>query len=160
MLLLVFSESVAEQGSVLNAASEGYLVGVFDFVAHAYTACQHGDFYIGIGCEASENVEIGGVALHSGTKSENHLFHVALLHALLKTVDLYVGWANAVHWRYESTKHMVEAMVSVGILFFHILYHAHHRLVARWVGADGAHFALAYVVAHLAVGDALAQLDD
>ena len=33
-------EGVAEEGAVQNAAAQGQLVGVLDFVAHAYAACQ------------------------------------------------------------------------------------------------------------------------
>ena len=59
---------------------------------------------------------------------------------------------------------MVEPMVDVRVLdahhVFHVFDHAHHRLVTCGVGADGADGGLADVVLHLAVGDALAELDD
>ena len=161
---LFLVEGVAEEGAVHDGAAQGQLVGVLDLVAHAHAAGQDGNFDIGVRCQAAEDVEVGGVALHRGAQGQDDLFDSTSLDTLFQAIDLDVGGADAVHGRNEATQHMVQPVVLVGVLDAHhvldVLDNTDGACVTRRVAADGAHLGLADVVTHLAVAYLAAHLDD
>ena len=55
-----------EGGAVYYRATEGYLVGILELVAHRYSSCDDRQLYI-ILHQLAVDVEVCGVALHSGT---------------------------------------------------------------------------------------------
>ena len=112
-------EGVAEEGAVHDRAPQGQFVGIFDLVTHAHAAGQNGDFDVGVGGQAAEDVEVGRVALHRRAQRQDDLLDAAGLDALLQAVDLDVGRPDAVHGRDEATQHMVQPMVLVGVLDAH-----------------------------------------
>ena len=64
MVLLVVRQSLYWR-AVHDGATEGYLIGIFQFVAHADAPCYDCLLYVE-GLELSRDIEVGGVALHRG----------------------------------------------------------------------------------------------
>ena len=157
-------KGVGEEGAVEDAAAQGEFVGVLNLVAHTHAARQDGDLDIGVGGQTAEDVEIGGVTLHRGAEGQDDLLDAAGLDTLLEAVHLDVTGANAVHGRNQAAQDVVEPLVLVGVLDTHhvldILDNTDGRGVARGVAADGTDLGLADVVAHAAVADFTAQLDN
>ena len=104
------------------------------------------------------------VTLHRGTEGQDDLLDAAGLDTLLEAVHLDVTGADAVHGRNQSSQDVVEPLVLMGVLDAHhvldILDDADGGGVARRVAADGTYLCLADVVAHAAVADLTAQLDN
>ena len=154
-------DRIVELGPVQDRTSQRDLVGIFNLVADGNPTGDDRDFYP-VRRQFAIEEEIGRVALHRRAKRQNHLFHLTACHATDEALYLQVGRPDAVHRRNHAAQDVVDAPELPRILDRHhlanVFNHAHRRVVALRVRADSTQVVVANVVAHLAIFDLPAEL--
>lgn len=114
--------------------------------------------------QSARDIKIGGIAFHCTGKSEDHLPHPAFLHALHERIYLKIRRTNTIHRRYDTSQHMIETMILLGILnshnILHILHHTDGGRIACMVGTNGTHFCIADVMTNTTVAHIVPQMDN
>ena len=139
---------------MLQSSAQSDFIGIFEVVANRDASCD-GGYFDAEGLQLFVEVEIGGVALHSGGKRQDDLINwsgIALLDASQQRFDVQVADADAVDRGDDATQNVIDAVVLLRVLDSHhllyVLYYADNVMLAFGTAAYGTNLCVAHAMAN------------